>query len=82
MLQVPTCRDMSERVTDYLERTLPLRDRLGARWHLALCPACRRYYDQMRQTIRLLAARKLPPPEPGTEATLLANLRDSGEPQA
>ena len=55
---MPTCRDMSELVTDYLERALPLRTWLGARWHLFLCPACRRYYEQMRQTIRLLAGRR------------------------
>ena len=79
---MPTCRQMSELVTDYLERALPLGTRLDARWHLLLCPACRRYYDQMRQTIRLLAGRPLPPPEPAAEAGMLANLRHAGEPPA
>lgn len=80
MLRVPTCREMSELVTDYLERTLPPRDWLGARWHLFLCPACRRYYEQMRRTIRLLGGRRLPPPDPATEADLLTNLRNRGDP--
>lgn len=57
-----TCRDMAERVTDYLEGALSLSSRLGARMHLALCPSCRRYFDQMRKTIRLLA--DAPPPTP------------------
>lgn len=80
MLRVPTCREMSELVTDYLERALTLRDWLGARGHLLLCPACRRYYEQMRQTIRLLAGGRLPPPDPAAEAGLLANLRDASDP--
>ena len=72
MIRIPTCRDMSELVTDYMEHSLPPRAWLGARWHLVLCPACRRYYDQMRQTIRLLAKHPLPPPALGAEAELLA----------
>jgi hypothetical protein len=78
---MPACREMSELVTGYLERTLPLRTWLGARWHLLLCPACQRYYAQMRQTVRLLAGRRLPPPESATEAGMLASLRDAGGPQ-
>jgi predicted anti-sigma-YlaC factor YlaD len=77
MLGIPTCRDMSELVTDYLEHALPIGIWVGARWHLVLCPACRRYYDQMRQTVRLLASRTLPPPGPAAEAEVLARLRDS-----
>ena len=78
MIRIPTCRDMSELVTDYLEHALPPRAWLGARWHLVLCPACRHYYDQMRRTIRLLARQPLPPPSPAAEADLLAQLRDTG----
>ena len=77
---MPTCREMSELVTDYLERTLPLRTRLDARWHLFWCPACQRYYTQMRQTVRLLAGARLREPAPAAEAGMLASLRDSGDP--
>ncbi len=77
---MPNCREMSELVTDYLERTLPLRTRLGARWHLLLCPACQRYYAQMRQTVRLLAGRHLRPPGSTAEARVLASLRDPDHP--
>jgi predicted anti-sigma-YlaC factor YlaD len=64
---VPTCRDVSELVTDYLERTLPLRRWVGVRWHLVQCDACRRYIAQMRRTVRLLATNTFPPPAPETE---------------
>lgn len=82
MIRIPTCRDMSELVTDYLEHALPPRAWLGARFHLVLCPACRHYYDQMRRTIRLLARRPLPPPSASTEAGVLAQIRDAGPPAA
>jgi predicted anti-sigma-YlaC factor YlaD len=49
-----TCRQLVEFVTDYLEAALSPRD--GARFerHLARCPGCRAYLDQMRRTIRLV----------------------------
>lgn len=77
---MPTCREMSELVTDYLERELPLGVRAAAGWHLVLCPACRRYYEQMRRTIRLLAGHRLRPPDQATEAGLLASLQAWGDP--
>jgi predicted anti-sigma-YlaC factor YlaD len=80
MLPIPTCRDMSELVTDYMEHALPLRSWAGARWHLVLCPACRRYYDQVRRTVRLLSAGKPAPPPAATEAEVMASLRDAGVP--
>jgi len=61
---VPTCRDMSELVTDYLERAVSIRKRLDMWWHLIRCEACRHYYDQMRRTIGLL--RRIPPDQPDT----------------
>jgi predicted anti-sigma-YlaC factor YlaD len=79
MLKLPTCRDMSELASDYLERALPLQTWIGARGHLVLCPACRRYYAQMRQTIRLLAACGSPPPASEVEARVSARLRDAAE---
>ena len=72
---MPTCRDMSELVTDYLERAVSIRKRLDMWWHLARCEACRHYYDQMRRTIGLL--RRLPPnpPKDTTEEHIVASAR-------
>ena len=60
-LQIPTCREMAELVTDFLENRLSVRSRLEARWHLLRCAACVRYFDQMRRTVRFLADRPAPP---------------------
>ncbi len=69
---MPTCRDMSELVTDYLERAVSLRTRLDMWWHLLRCEACRHYYDQMRQTVRLLGRGSDGPLTSGTEEAVLA----------
>ncbi|HYF27488.1 MAG TPA: zf-HC2 domain-containing protein [Baekduia sp.] len=49
-----TCREMVELVTDYLEGRLggPQRARFEA--HLAICPGCQAYLEQMRQTLHAL----------------------------
>lgn len=49
-----TCRELVELVTDYLEGALPPaeRDRFDA--HIARCPHCHRYLEQMRQLIAAL----------------------------
>jgi hypothetical protein len=72
---VLACRDVSELVTGYLEHALPLGGWLGIRWHLLQCAACRRYVAQMRQTVRLLAAGKFPPPTRETEDGVLNAVR-------
>ena len=79
---MPTCRDMSELVTDYLERQLPVTSWLGARWHLLQCDACRHYFEQMRQTIRLLAASALSPPDVEVEDSVLRAVRGGVPPNS
>ena len=69
---MPTCRDMSELVTDYLERTVALRTRLD----MCRCEACRRYYDQMRRTVRLLGSHPPAAPDQKAEEGVLAAVRD------
>lgn len=69
---MPTCRDMSELVTDYMERATSLRLRLAMWWHLWRCEACRRYFDQVRRTVALLGRGEVPPPDRNTEDSLVA----------
>lgn len=77
---MPTCRDVSELVTDYLERRLPVTGWVGVRWHLLQCDACRRYVVQMRQTIRLLAESAFSPPGTEIEDTVLRTIHAGAPP--
>jgi anti-sigma factor RsiW len=47
------CQQWVEIVTDYLEGTLPADLQASADRHLAACPHCREYLEQMRRTISL-----------------------------
>ncbi len=49
-----TCKELVELVTEYLEGTLPASERLRFEAHLADCPGCTAYLQQMRLTIRAL----------------------------
>jgi hypothetical protein len=70
-----TCKELVELVTDYLECTMPADTRTRFEAHLAGCPFCQIYLDQMRQTIRTagrLRDESIPPA--GLDA-LLAHFR-------
>lgn len=47
------CQQWVEVVTEYLEGTLPADLQAAADRHLADCPHCREYLEQMRRTISL-----------------------------
>jgi predicted anti-sigma-YlaC factor YlaD len=72
---MPTCRDMSELVTDYMEHATSFRMRFSMWLHLSRCDACRRYYDQLRHTVALLGRCQAAPPDQRTEDSLLAAAR-------
>lgn len=78
---MPTCRDMSELVTDYMERATPLRTRFEMWLHLLQCEACRHYFDQVRRTVRLLGSRVPPLPDRTTEDIVLAAARGQQPPR-
>jgi predicted anti-sigma-YlaC factor YlaD len=69
------CREVSERVSDFLDATLPWSVRLQMRLHLLMCRLCREYVRQMALVIGAL--RRLPRHEPAAErrAELLAMFR-------
>jgi len=48
-----TCHELVKVITDYLEGTLPAKDRQRVEAHLATCQGCTNYLEQMRETIRL-----------------------------
>lgn len=49
-----TCQELVELVTAYHEGTLPPDDRRRFDAHLAVCPPCVRYVEQLGLTIRAL----------------------------
>ena len=71
-----TCQELVELVTDYLEERLPAADRARFDEHLAGCPFCTIYLDQMRSTIRAMG--RLPEKSMSPEALeeLLAHFQD------
>lgn len=48
------CRELVEVVTDWLERALPEARLEEVEEHLAICPDCVHYVDQIRVTTQLL----------------------------
>ena len=70
------CQEFVELVTDYLEGTLPARDRARFEAHLAACDGCETYFTSLRLTISSLGAVPLPPPDAHTRDTLLRAFRD------
>jgi anti-sigma factor RsiW len=46
------CQAFVEVVTDYLEGSLPARERARFEHHIAQCDGCDRYLAQIRETIR------------------------------
>jgi anti-sigma factor RsiW len=74
------CREMVEVVTDWTEGALGDDERTAIEEHLAICPACTAYVDQLRATTALAArlAHGIPEPAPDALKTrLLAAFRAS-----
>ena len=70
------CREFVELVTDYLEGTLPERERARMDAHLAGCEGCSGYLEDMRRLISSLDATPEPSPDPQTRESLLRAFRD------
>ena len=71
-----TCRELVELVTDYLEGALD--DDTVRRFdeHLALCPGCVTYLDQMRETASRLGTIPVESVSGEMRASLLSAFRD------
>ncbi len=76
LLNSLTCQELVEVVTEYLEGTLPLAERARFEAHLAACPGCRIYLEQMRQTIRIMGRLTEESISPETRQDLLRIFRD------
>ncbi|NOZ53883.1 MAG: zf-HC2 domain-containing protein [Gammaproteobacteria bacterium] len=52
-----SCKDITEKANDYIDRELPLLTRMKMKIHLFACIHCQRYVSQLQITI--LALRKM-----------------------
>ncbi|NOX92071.1 MAG: zf-HC2 domain-containing protein [Gammaproteobacteria bacterium] len=59
---MPSCKDITEHSSDYLDRNLPWWKRPGYWLHLAMCVHCRRYVEQLKLTVNTIS--KLPDATP------------------
>jgi anti-sigma factor RsiW len=74
------CRQAVELVTDYLEGRLSRRDRKRFERHLAGCPNCSTYLEQIRQTIAATGHAEAETLDPAARADLIDLFRRySGE---
>ena len=71
-----TCREMVELVTEYLEGAMSPRERAIFEAHIAVCPGCTSYLDQMRQTIGMVGRLTEDHVPPGAKRDLLSAFRN------
>ena len=70
-----TCEEMSELVTDYLERSLSWRNRRRFEAHLSGCDHCTEFLHQMRTTVALTGSLAGDELNPETQRELLVLFR-------
>ena len=70
-----TCREVVELLSDYLEDMLPAGERARVEAHLATCPECTAYLEQLRATIGTLGRLREQDVPPPLLARLLAAFR-------
>lgn len=65
-----SCKDVTQLLSEAMDRSLPLGKRIGVRFHLLICKFCARYERQLlliRETVRRLVATEEKPGEPPGE---------------
>lgn len=66
-----SCQELVELVTDYLEGALDPADLRAFEGHLAGCPHCTEYLEQLRETIRITGTLTPEDLDPHVEKELL-----------
>ena len=70
-----TCREIAELITDYLEGSLTLTQRLRFQMHMGVCVACRNYLRQMKYTVATLRQLPSEPVPPQVKEELMKRFR-------
>jgi anti-sigma factor RsiW len=74
--EAPTCRELVELVTEYLEGALSPEDRARFDEHVADCMGCRAHLDQMRRTLGPVGRLTEGSVSPQAREALLETFRD------
>ena len=72
MVPALTCRELVELVTEYLDGALPAEERDIFEAHLAACPGCEAYVEQIRSAVALTGRTRELERRPETAALLRA----------
>ena len=70
------CREVVQLVTEYLEDTMAPETRLRFERHIAVCPPCRGFLGQMRETLRVTGELTEESLSPEARETLLDAFRN------
>ena len=77
MIDVPlTCNEFVEMVTAYCDHALPQMDAVRFEAHLAICPSCQEYLDQILRTVSLSGRLRETALDPRIRANLLVCFRE------
>lgn len=59
------CHDIQKIASDYIDKRLPITQRIKIRLHIVICHHCNRFVKQLRATISVI--QRLPANEPSTD---------------
>ena len=64
---MPSCKDITEHSSDYLDRNLSFMERLSFKMHVFMCVNCKRYVSQLKLTIATIGKTQNAIPQPVDE---------------
>ena len=70
-----TCKEVAQLITEYLEGTFSLSQKLRFQMHIGLCLACRNYLRQMKYTVATLRQLPSEPVPPEVKEALMNRFR-------
>ncbi len=70
-----TCKEVAQLITEYLEGSFTLSQRLRFQMHIGLCFACRNYLQQMKYTVTTLHQLPTEPVPPEIKEALMHKFR-------
>ena len=85
MILMPSCKEVHENLTEYMEGKLSFQRRMGIRVHLMMCKVCQGILNSLKALPRIAKDLLSAPPEPEPEAKealsqVMARIKDSPKP--